>query len=488
MNSKPILVGWAQADITPSAPAIMEGQMYMRVSRYVHDSLTATALALDNGEASAIFVSMDMTEVPVYAISALKDEITARGIDFSIISFNVTHSHNSTSFYNDFMRADNEQVYNPDILPHFDMPDNMLCGDEGVAFFVDRLAGLIEEAWTSKAPGGVSFAHDYAAVAFNRRPQFGTHDDVESVMYGDCSRDDFIRFEGGTDTSVELLYTWNLQRELTGVVCNVPCPSQVYELHCFLSADYWAPTRNAIREKLGRNIYVLPVCGAAGDLAPIDLVHISKHNKQALLDWGGQTKEVFRDFDMTLTCQQIADRISECVIRGYKTAKNYIENRPVFMHEILSMTLPIRQVSEKDYLEAEKEVEEIHKKFSAEKPMEMSDLVKAFEPQGVVLRYRQQKENPDYAFQCHILRLGEAAIATNPFELYHEYAMRIKARASAEQVFIIQLSNGCGGYLPTRAAVSGGSYSSKPASTVCGPDGGDALVENTLKIINGMWK
>jgi len=482
-----IKIGWAQTSITPSQPALMEGQMYMRASRYVHDPITATALALDNGDAKVIFVSNDMTEVPVHAFTALRKEVEARGIDFSCVTINVTHSHNSTSFYKDFLHEDNLAVYDKDILPEFEAPKNMLEGDDGIRFYVEKIADLIESAWNSRKSGGISYAHDYAAVAFSRRPQFGSGDAVESIMYGDCSRDDFIKFEGGTDTAVELLYTWDENRELTGIACNVPCPSQVYELHCFLSADYWAPTRNEIREKLGKNVYILPLCGAAGDLAPIDLVHISKTNKQALLDWGGQTREVFRDFDMTLTCQGIADRISECVLRGLKTAKNYIQERPVFEHQVLSMELPIRQVTEEEYKEAQAYVDEVHKKFSSDHRMEMKDLVKAFEPQGVVIRYRQQKANPMFAFRCHILRLGEIAIATNPFELYQEFAQRIKARAAAEQVFIIQLSNGLGGYLPTRAAVNGGSYSSKAASTTCGPEGGDELVKKTLELINSMW-
>lgn len=66
--------------------------------------------------------------------------------------------------------------------------------------------------------------------------------------------------------------------------------------------------------------------------------------------------------------------------------------------------------------------------------------------------------------------------------------MRIKARTKAEQTFIVQLANGRGGYLPTRAAIEGGSYSSKPASTLCGPDGGDLLVETTVAAINELWK
>ena len=50
------------------------------------------------------------------------------------------------------------------------------------------------------------------------------------------------------------------------------------------------------------------------------------------------------------------------------------------------------------------------------------------------------------------------------------------------------IANGLGGYLPTRAAVEGGSYSAKPASTICGPDGGDVLVEKTLSVLNQLWR
>ena len=83
--------------------------------------------------------------------------------------------------------------------------------------------------------------------------------------------------------------------------------------------------------------------------------------------------------------------------------------------------------------------------------------------------------------------LGTLAIATNPFELFVEFGQRIKARAKARQVMLCQLSNGLGGYLPTHAAVDGGSYSSKPASTVCGPEGGEALIEKTLETIDEMF-
>ena len=201
----------------------------------------------------------------------------------------------------------------------------------------------------------------------------------------------------------------------------------------------------------------------------------------------GAQAEVLRNFDMALECEDIAQRIADCVARGYKKARNYIDNNPVFNHEIVEMQLPIRKVTEEDYQEARKLFDDYVAEFSSENRMTMKDVVYLFEPQGVLSRYEMQKKTDVFKFNMHVIRLGNIAIATNPFELFTEYGMRIKARSRSEQTFIIQLANGTGGYLPTEAAVVGGSYSSKPASTTSGPDSGDKLVEITLDIINGMW-
>ena len=487
-DGKRIKIGWAQTDITPPKPVTVFGQLYMRVSQYIHDPLTASALALDNGEEQVILVSLDMAVCPVHASVKIREGLERRGIPFEKVSFSVTHTHNSSFYYDDVTWEMNKQFFASEILPEFEEPENMLCGEEAEEFLVEKIISLISEAWERRKDGGLSFAHEYAAVAFNRRPQFVGENGLETVMYGDCSEENFTGFEGGADTSVELMYTWDEDRSLTGVVCNVPCPSQVYELHSFLSADYWRSVRSRVREWLGRNIYILPMCGAAGDLAPIDLVWYSKTNKQALRDWGGQTKEVLRNFDMTEICQSIGERISEAVLRGQRTSGGYIDESPVFRHEAVDIALPIRTVTEEEYQEAADELEKVRRKFSKEKPMTMADLVKTFEPQGVVARYREQKESTWYKIKSHIFRIGEAAFATNPFELFQEYGQRIKARAKAKQVFISQLSNGWGGYLPTRAAVEGGSYSSKAASTICGPEGGEWLVKETLKQIDKLWK
>ncbi len=119
--------------------------------------------------------------------------------------------------------------------------------------------------------------------------------------------------------------------------------------------------------------------------------------------------------------------------------------------------------------------------------MDLAAQVKAYEAIGVLLRWERQHTEPDYTFTCHIIRIGQVALVTNPFELFTEYGLQIRARSRSEQVFVIQLCDNAGVYLPTQAAIEGGSYSSKPATTLLGPDQGQVLVHENLRAIKSLW-
>ncbi len=87
--------------------------------------------------------------------------------------------------------------------------------------------------------------------------------------------------------------------------------------------------------------------------------------------------------------------------------------------------------------------------------------------------------------EFHILRLGDIAIATNPFELYLDYGIRIKARSPAVLTLLVQLSCQHCGYLPTAKGVRGGGYSAD--KYVVGPKGGQVLVDETVKHLAALW-
>jgi hypothetical protein len=486
---KRLNIGWAQTDITPHRPVYVVGQLFLRISSYVHDPLTATCLVIENGEEQVTLVSLDMASLPLVHIPRILAQLNISGFDKKKVVFNATHSHNST-MYGDEPTRENFFVnrLGRNICPIIEEPDNILRGLEAEDFFVEKIVELITAAWNGRRPGGVSTAHDYAVVAFNRRPVFKKADGTyESKMYGNCSQENFIGIEGSSDHSADMLYTWDSAGNLTGVLVCIPCPSQVYELHDFISADYWANVRDSIRDALG-NVYVLSLCGAGGDQSPIDLVRISKTNQKELARWNAQIDSVLRNFDMTQECEDIGQRIAAAVVRGYRKARNSIECTPVLKHINFKMDLPLRCVDREEYLEANELIEKVKAQHSAENRLTEAEMIKLFEPLGYINRWEMQQHTQRFDFPVFVFRIGNAAFATNPFELFAEYGIRIKARCKASQTIIIQLSsNAKGGYLPTREAVDGGSYGSKPVSTLVGPDGGDELVKKTIAAIDSLF-
>ena len=103
---------------------------------------------------------------------------------------------------------------------------------------------------------------------------------------------------------------------------------------------------------------------------------------------------------------------------------------------------------------------------------------------GAITRYRQQQIVNTVEMEVHIVRFGDVAFCTNPFELFLDYGNQIRARSKAKQTFIIQLACGTAGYLPTEAAEKGSHYSAYVSSGTVGHIGGDMLVRETLERIN----
>ena len=105
---------------------------------------------------------------------------------------------------------------------------------------------------------------------------------------------------------------------------------------------------------------------------------------------------------------------------------------------------------------------------------------------GTIARYDLQQRVHTIDIETHFLRLGSIAFATNPYELFLDYGNKIRTGSRASQTFLIQLSCGAWGYLPTKKAEEGGHYSAYVSSGSVGHEGGDLLVRTTVQQINEM--
>jgi len=63
----------------------------------------------------------------------------------------------------------------------------------------------------------------------------------------------------------------------------------------------------------------------------------------------------------------------------------------------------------------------------------------------------------------------------------------MKARSPTQQIFVLQLTNGCGMYLPTARAIEGGSCSGLPHVNQVGPEGGQILVDQSVRAMQVLF-
>lgn len=339
---------------------------------------------------------------------------------------------------------------------------------EFIEFLTDKVGGAAVEAWKARRPAGVSWALGHAVLGYNRRAVFS---DGRATMYARLDRPEFMGIEGYEDHAVELFFVWTPERRLSGIGVNVACPSQVAESQHYISADFWDDARKELRRRYGRDLFVFPMIGAAGDQSPH--VQIRKAAEARMRQRLGISET-----------EQIARRIARAVEEVYPAAAADIRTAVPFAHRVEELRLPVRKVTEADLEWARQEYARLEKAPAAQ-PNRFRLMRRA---QEVMERYRRQDRETEFPIELHVLRLGETAIATNPFELFLDFGLRIKARSRAEQTFVVQLACDSAGYLPTAKAVAAGGYGAEIPSNKVGPEGGQALVDRTVAIIDSMFR
>ncbi|HBT86610.1 MAG TPA: hypothetical protein DEB12_11995 [Porphyromonadaceae bacterium] len=486
-------IGWSSIDITPDKPVDLRGQFPARISEGVLDPVTATVLAIESADASsnghAFIISCDLVAIDTEVVEAVRNKIRAalKNVNTDNIIINATHTHTAP-----FCSPDNST------MKRYGIELDVMAPSAYLDFMSDQIAVAAKDAWSNRKPGGISYGLGHAVVGHNRlQVDFSGN----SVMYGNTNRPEFSHMEGFEDHSVNLLYTWDKKSNLTGVVVNVPCPSQVTEGIYKISADYWHDTRVELKERLGKNIYVLGQCSAAGDQSP----HIRIGEKAELR----MQKMMFPDEkeigDHTVALRkQLAVRIADAVTSVLPYMKDQIEWNPKVYFQTEKVELSRRLINIDDVNKALNQSKEWNVKYEGlikeinenpsikQRKRWYSEVTNAYRRltrgQSVKERYELEKVQKKLPIEINILRIGDIVMATNPFELYLDYGMRIKARCPATQTFLVQLANGSNGYLPPYRSTVGGSYGAEPASTEIGPEGGQELVEKTLEMISSVWK
>ncbi len=385
------------------------GQLHIRKCEYIRDDLEANCLFLSDGTKKILFISCDIAVLLPDFVEKVKKKIEQKtGVSSENIYIFCTHTHTGPN--------------TAGLLP--DDPVNT----EYLLQLEQWLVELAQQVVSSAKQARIGYGRGSALIGYNRRVCWmdGTH-----TMYGDTRRKNFAGIEGPEDPTHCVLSIIDKDNNHIAIVHNNACHSTTVESSNFVSADFPGESRRCLREILdSQDLPVLYLQGASGDLSPWNLMKPEKK-----VSGIQRMKEIG-----TLLASETMKIISSIRYEDDVTVETASEKI------IMKVRLP-----DPEQLKRAREVVE-----AGEEKAGRWNYVLNW---SVLKLYEDFKERPYEDIPVHAIRIGNCAIATNPYEYYCQFGIDIRRRSPAEVTMIGQLADGWYGYCPTFYGVLGGGYS-----------------------------
>ena len=454
-----LLVGLAEADITPPVGFPMAGYYHERLADGQRDPLQAKAVVLRQGNVSAAFVVADLTGVArdLYK-QVVQQASAATGISEQHIVLSATHSHTAPD-------------YSGQLYSHLKKAADDRDANSYSQKLIDGCVSALVTANSAAQPASIvaGRGQQKVPVAFNRR---FVMKDGSVKTWQSYTSSDVLRAAGPIDPEVGLLAFKSADGEKTvGVVSN-------FALHLDTvggtqwSGDYPYYIEQSLRKRFGEKMTSVFGLGCCGDIN-----HSNPNAKE-------RNKTDF-----------IGNAIADTINAALPDLKPVKETR--LQVRSTTVNLPMPEVTQHELSRAE----ELIPIARAGGKVAFFDLVSAYK--AVV---QDQLQNKTPRTDCETLlswglshewrgigktlpvdvttiTIGrDVAIVFLPGEVFVELGLAIKQASPYSTTMIFELSNCVETmYIPTRAAYAGGSY--EVTNSAVEPGSGEMLVEAALTLL-----
>lgn len=419
-------VGTASLDITPDGLLALQGQMHLRMAERTRDPLTANAVAFSDGDTRVVLVSCDLCLLTDELVRSVQQACAEKtGIPASHVLLAATHTHVGPCI----LAFRETQVVDAGYLQQL---------QTALVEAVERAAADLEPVDLFADEGQVE------QMGWNRR---GLHDGIADMYWGSW-RAGFAGIEGPTDRQVPVIWAKRADGSIKAVVTGFATHPNCCEGESFYSADLVGAVRRSLRQAFGERTGVVYLTGAAGNTAP-SIMENNPHNVQP---WRGEE-------GLERSGAYLGAEVIKTIL-----GRSSPMPQPTLALAQETLTIPLR-------------------------PWPGDFEPETRTPAGAMRDYyldnraqwdRILAEQSPTEVRLNVLRLGDAAICTNPAELYVEHGLAIKARSPARITMIGELTDGYCGYVPTQAAFRRGGYSTWTAPTSkLARDAGDQIVGAT---------
>ncbi len=423
--------GFARTDVTPAVGSEIPGGFDKNLSTGVHDPLWVEAAYFANGTVELAVVGVDLIMLPREVIEEARQQAEKRcGIPGGNILIAASHTHNGGPVV-DCFGSDSDPAY---------------C-----AMAAERIADAVVRAHDNAVEARVSagVGHEDSA-GFNRR--FKMKDGSVKTHPGKMNPD-IVEPAGPIDPDVGVIAVENTEGKLLGCIVN-------FALHgttlggSLISADWPYYLRQTIRGGIGADIGVVFLNGACGDVTQVD-------NRSPRPSEFGEAWS--RRVGMTVGAEAL-----KVLARAEFTADATLQVASE------TLDLPIRDLAATDEELVSREAPKIGLGSSGRDVyLREAALVRAM-----------KAKSPTFGVEVQAMRIGGAAIASNPTEYFCALGLSIKHGSPLQPTFVVELANGYAGYSPTAEAFQGGGYETRTArSSFLAPGAGETIAECAVRLL-----
>lgn len=414
-------------DISPlKFPVIVNGGMSERTADKITDRLHARCLVLDDGTTQIALVVVDSCMVPRDLCDQAKQLASqTTGIPTAHITISATHTHTAPSVH-PCLGTDADANY--------------------VKFLPPQIAKGIAEAHKRLQPAriGWAFGKDEKNVACRHwvmkpgiaptNPYGGTQDDTV-MMHPGYDNPNKIRPAGPPDPAVPVISIQTKDGQPLAIY-------SAYSLHYVgkttpISADYFALFCDDITRLI------------KADKSPSFMAALANATSgdMWLMDY---TLPARREY----TLEGVAQDVAASAYAAYEKIE-YYDWAPLAMAESL-LEVGVRMPSKDEVAAAM----EFMKTFEGRKPKTVPEV---YARETVLL----SQMPPTRELVLQAIRIGELAIGTIPNETYASTGLFIKEQSPLKNTFVVELANGCEGYIPPPELHPLGGYTCWRARTAC---------------------
>jgi len=328
------------------------------------------------------------------------------------------------------------------------------AADQNYLYFLSRQIGsavALADKHKVEAKCAVGIGKE-SSVTFNRRFKMKNG---RQMTHPGKGNPDILEPAGPIDPDVGVLSAQSIDGRFLGCVVNFACHGTTMGSAGF-SADWPYYIDRTIRGAMGKDSTVVFLNGACGDVTQVD----NQSMREA--EWG----------------EKWARRVGQKV--GAEALKVMAEAEPGDFK-------PLNAAQTILHFET--------RKVSSERLKRAYDLVKTKTPKDdyswvfardIILLDERNRIEPRVPCEIQAIQIGPAVFVSNPAELFCQLGLDIKSASPFPYTFIVELANGCIGYVPTEEAMgpSGGGYETRMGMhSLLVPSAGKEIVEASIDLI-----